>query len=146
MNLNVNYREVKRSSNSNRVTTGQIKRLLTYEGETNYIVQEQALDDLISSSVLSEGFDMDELYIYDKLFLLMEIRKKTKGEVLEFKIDCPKCKSQSLNRSNLDELELIELDSEENHIVEIDKIKVHLRHMKRKHQKEDMKPNLFPRT
>jgi hypothetical protein len=39
------------------VTTGQIKKLLTYEKETNYVIQEQALDDLISSSVLSEGFN-----------------------------------------------------------------------------------------
>jgi len=128
------------------LTTGQIKRLLTYENETNYVVQEQALDDLISSSVSSEGFNMDDLYLYDKMFLLMEIRKKTKGEVLEFKFDCPKCKSQSLNRVNLDELELTNLDSEENHIVELGQIKVHLRHIKRKHQKEDMKPKYFPKS
>lgn len=128
------------------LTTGQIKKLLTYENETNYVVQEQALDDLVSSSVLSEGFDIDELYLYDKMYLLMEIRKKTKGEVLEFKIDCPKCKSQSLNRVNLNELKLTKLDSEENHIVEIDKIKVHLRHIKRKHQKADMKPQYFPKN
>ena len=66
------------------VTTGQIKKLLSYENETNYVVQEQALDDLISSSVLSDGFDIGELFIYDRLFLLLEIRKKTKGEILEF--------------------------------------------------------------
>jgi TusA-related sulfurtransferase len=127
------------------VTTGQIKKLLTYEKETNYVIQEQALDDLISSSVLSEGFSTDELYIYDRMFLLLELRKKTKGEVLEFKIDCPKCKSQSLNRVNLDALELTKLDNEDGEIVDLDEIKVHLRHMKRKHQKQDIKPSYFPK-
>ena len=29
------------------VSTGQIKKLLTYENESNYVLQEQALDDLI---------------------------------------------------------------------------------------------------
>ena len=129
------------------VTTGMIKRLLTYEKETNYVIQEQALDDLISSSVLSENFNIDEMYIYDKMFLLMELRKKTKGEILEFKIDCPECKSQSINQVNLDELELIELPNMDNHIVELDKgIKVHIRHIKRKHQKQDFNPKYFPKN
>lgn len=127
------------------VTTGQIKKLLTYENETNYVVQEQALDDLISSSVLSEGFNIDDLYIYDRMYLLMEIRKKTKGEVLEFKIDCPECKSQSLNRIDLNQLELTELEDERNRIVDFGQIKVHLRHMKRIHQKEDIRPQHFPK-
>ena len=128
------------------VTTGQIKKLLTYENEQNYVVQEQALDELISSSILSENFNIDELFIFDRMFLLMEIRKKTKGEILEFKMTCPKCNSQSLNRVNLDALNLIQLENNENHVIELGNIKVHLRHMKRKHQKEDMKPNHFPKN
>jgi transcription elongation factor Elf1/ribosomal protein L28 len=127
------------------VTTGQIKKLLTYENETNYVIQEQALDDLISSSVLSEGFSSDELYIYDRMYLLMELRKKTKGEILEFKIDCPKCKSQSINRVNLDELEMKQLEDVNDQLVDFGDVKVYLRHMKRKHQKRDITPNLFPK-
>jgi hypothetical protein len=125
------------------VTTGQIKKLLTYENEQNYVVQEQALDELISSSVLSKNFNIDELFIYDRMFLLMEIRKKTKGEVLEFKLTCPECNSQSLNRVNLDDLKLIILDTTDEHMVEIGNVKVYLRHMKRKHQKKDIKPMYF---
>lgn len=126
------------------VTTGQIKRLLTYENETNYVVQEQALDELISSSVLTEGFNIDEQYIYDRLFLLIELRKKTKGEILEFQVKCPECNSQSLNRVDLNKLEIKELENRENRIVDFGNgIKVHLRHMKRKHQKEDIKPQFF---
>lgn len=128
------------------VTTGQIKRLLTYENEKNYVVQEEALDELISSSVFSEGFNIDELYIYDRMFLLMEIRKKTKGEILEFKIDCPKCKSQSLNRVNLDALNFSKLENTEDHVVDLgNKVKVYLRNVKRKDQKADIKPHHFPK-
>ena len=129
------------------VTTGQIKKLLTYENEINYVVQEQALDDLISSSVLSDGFDIGEMYIYDRLYLLMEIRKKTKGEVLEFQVNCPECNSQSINRVNLDQLELIPLDDRLIPIVELsNNIKVYLRHMKRKDQIEEIKTHNFPKT
>lgn len=127
------------------VITAQIKKLLTYENETNYVVQEQALDELVSSSVLSEGFDINDLYIYDRMFLLLEIRKKTKGEILEFQLTCPECGSQSLNRVNLDELKLIKLENDDPVIVELDTIKVHLRHMKRKHQRQDLKKHHFPR-
>ncbi len=129
------------------VSTGQIKKLLTYENETNYVIQEQALDDLISSSVLSEGFDIMELYIYDRLFLLIEIRKKTKGEIIEFQIKCPECDSQSLNRVDLNELELAKLDAELNTTVELsNNIKVALRYMKRKDIQEEMKPHYFKKT
>ena len=135
----------KEEINFKPVTTAQIKRLLTYENETNYVIQEKALDDLICSSILTDGFNIDEQYIYDRLFLLIELRKKTKGEVLEYQIKCPECNSQSLNRVDLNTLEIKQLDSTENHIVDFGDIKVHLRHMKRKHQKEDIKPQLFPK-
>jgi len=129
------------------VTTGQIKKLLSYENETNYVVQEQALDDLISSSVLSDGFDIGELFIYDRLFLLLEIRKKTKGEILEFQLNCDKCNSQSLQRVNLDSLEIVEPENLDNVIVELSNdIKVHLRHMKRKHQQQEMLSRFFPKN
>ena len=129
------------------LVTGQIKKLLTYENETNYVVQEQALDDLILSSVSSEGFDIGELYIYDRLYLLMEIRKKTKGEILEFQVNCPECNSQSINKVDLNNLELKELEDDSNKVVELsNKIKVHLRHIKRKHQKQEMTMNFFPRN
>jgi len=128
------------------VTTGQIKKLLTYENETNYVVQEQALDELISSSVLTDGFDIREQYIYDRMFLLIEIRKKTKGEVIESKVTCSSCNSQFLNRTNLDTLEVIQLENKDNVVINLDKVKVHLRHMKRKHQIEDIKPQLFPKN
>ena len=129
------------------VNTGQLKKLLTYEKETNLLIQEQALDDLISSSVLTEDFDSDDLYLEDRFFLLVEMRKKTKGEVLEFTLTCPKCNSQSLNRVDLNSMPIKQLDKEADLTVDlVNDVKVHLRRVKRKNQKEIkpsfLKPNL----
>jgi hypothetical protein len=125
------------------VNTGQLKKLLTYENETNLLIQEQALDDLLISSVLSEDFDVNELYLEDRFFLLVELRKKTKGEVLEFTLTCPKCNSQSINRVDLNSMPVKPLDTEVDLTVElVNDVKVYLRRMKRKHQKE-INPSLL---
>lgn len=125
------------------VNTGELKKLLTYENETNLLIQEQAIDDLITSSVLSEDFNIDELYLEDRFYLIVELRKKTKGEVLEFSLTCPKCKSQTLNRIDLNNLPVKPLDPEANMVVDLGNgIKVHLRRLKRKHQKE-IKPAMI---
>jgi len=126
------------------VNTGLLKKLLTYENETNIIIQEQALDDLISSSVLSEDFNIDELYLEDRFYLLVELRKKGKGEVLEFSLTCPQCKSQTLNRIDLDKMPVKPLDEKADMVVNLrNDIKVHLRRLKRKDQKE-IKPGMIP--
>lgn len=128
------------------VTTFQLKQLLTYENENNLIIQEQALDDLISSSVLNEDFNIDEMYIDDKMFLLVELRKKSKGEFLEFQLECPKCNSQSINKINLDELDIIPFNPNINRVVKLSNgVKVYVRNLKRKHQKE-IKPNMIKKN
>ena len=115
------------------LTTGQLKKLLVYESETDIIVQENAMDDLISSCVIDEDFNIDELYLQDRFFLLMEIRKKTKGENYDFTYTCPECKSQSLNSFNLDNLEITKLENDiDNSIALTDDIGVSVRHIKRK--------------
>jgi hypothetical protein len=126
------------------VITGQLKKLLTYENETNLLIQEQALDDMILSCVLSENFNIDELYLEDRFYLLVELRKKTKGEVLEFSLNCPQCKSQSLNKVDLNKLPVKPLDkSKDETIVDLGHgVKVYLRRLKRKHQKE-IKPSMI---
>ena len=115
------------------LTTGQIKKLLVYEKEDSIIIQEQALDELISSCIMSDDFDIDELYLQDRFFLLTEIRKKTKGEKYDFTFKCPKCESQILNSLNLDDLEVVTLPEEIDDAVALtDHIGVTLRHLKRK--------------
>jgi len=119
------------------VNTGTLKKLLTYEKETSLLIQEQALDDMILASVLTEDFNINELYLEDRFFLLVELRKKTKGEVLEFSLTCPNCNSQSLQRIDLDKMPVTPLDPEADNVVDLGNgIKIYLRRLKRKHQKE----------
>lgn len=128
------------------VNSAQLKRLLTYENEKNLIIQEMALDELITSSVVSENFNIDDLYLEDRFFLLLEIRKKTKGEVLEFTNTCSECNSQSINRVDLNNLPIKEINKEFKPIAELSQgIKVYLKYLKRGNQKE-IKPNMLKRT
>jgi hypothetical protein len=86
------------------ITTGQIKKLLVYEGSENLNIIETVMDDLIVSSVITEDFNVDDLYLQDRFFLLIEIRKYSKGKHYNFEIKCPQCDSQSLQSIDLDDL------------------------------------------
>jgi predicted Zn-ribbon and HTH transcriptional regulator len=128
------------------VNTAQLKRLLTYENEKNLVLQEMALDELISSSIISENFNINDLYLEDRFFLLLELRKKTKGEILEFSLTCPECNSQSINRIDLNNLPIKEIDLGVNKIAELSRgIKVHLKYIKRSDQKE-VKSHFFKKS
>lgn len=119
------------------ITTGQLKKLLVYENETNPIVIEQAFDNLIQGTVTTEGFDIDRLYLQDRNFLLIEIRKKTKGELYTFQFKCPKCKSDNVNNINLSNLPVIKREEpKDNEITISDKVRVSLDHVTRGEQKE----------
>lgn len=91
------------------LTTKEIKHLLTYEDDTDYNKVEEVLDYIITSSVVTEDFDIDKLYLQDRFYLLLEIRKKTKGETHEFQFDCPKCEAQTYIVQDLDKLETTRL-------------------------------------
>lgn len=117
------------------ITTAQMKNLLLYENENDPKVLENVMDDLISSCVLDEDFDIKKQYIQDRFFLLLEIRKKTKGEMYKFRIDCPNCKSQSLNTVDLNNLEVKKLDKRKTKRVKLnDNITIELSHLTREMQ------------
>lgn len=130
------------------ITTGQMKSLLVYEGETRPSKIEEALDNLITTSVTSENFDVTELYLQDRFYLLVELRKKTKGNGYQFNFTCPKCKSQSVQNIDLNGLSVTKLDKRLSKKVKInDNITIELGHIKRKDQIEafklvDMLPKL----
>jgi len=87
------------------LTTGQLKKLLIYENETNIMVQEDALDELIGSCVISD----------------------------DFTYKCPKCESQILNSINLDDLKVTKIPEDiDNSLALTDHIGISLRHIKRK--------------
>lgn len=130
------------------ITTGQMKSLLVYEGEKRPSKIEEALDKLITTSVISEDFDITKLYLQDRFYLLVELRKKTKGKIYQFDFTCPKCKSQSIQNIDLSNLAITKLDKRLSKKVKInDSITVEVGHIKRKDQMEAFKlvdklPNL----
>jgi hypothetical protein len=94
------------------VTTGQIKRLLLYETSEDPLSIEQALDDLIEECVIKpENFNIKDLYIQDRFFLLVEIRKATRGATYNFQTVCTSCGSQTQQAINLTNLPVTKLNN-----------------------------------
>jgi hypothetical protein len=130
------------------ITTGQLKRLLVYENENNPAVIEDALDELITSSVTTEGFNIEDLYLQDRFFLLIEIRKQTKGEKYQFTYNCNHpiqgsdgkttiCNSQTIQNVDLAKLEIKPFRDDIDNIVQVNpSVSVTLKHIKRGQQKE----------
>lgn len=120
------------------ITTGQLKRLLSYENTDDPAIVERALDELISSSIETEGFNIEDLYLQDRFFILLEIRKKTKGEKYQFTFNCPECKSQSMSSIDLSTLEVkkLEMDKIEDVVKLDDNISLRMGFVTRKMEKE----------
>lgn len=114
------------------ITTKQMKKLLIYENETDPEIIEKALDELISSCVIDKDFNVSSLYEQDRFFLLLELRKKSKGETYKFQINCPKCKSQSIQVIDLTKLETKVFKQNDNLIKINDRLGIKLQHITRK--------------
>lgn len=94
------------------ISTGQLKKLLVHEKETNTDVIDYALDEVIQSSIVSpEGFSIRDAYLQDRFSFLIALRSKTKGSTYRFRYTCGNCGSQSLQSINLDQLETKQLPS-----------------------------------
>lgn len=88
-----------------------LKRLLAYNiddvtkfNELDPDVVTEIFDDLIINAVTTENFNMLDLYIQDRYHLLLEIRKKSKGETEQYKITCPKCGSQTIQKFDFEDI------------------------------------------
>ena len=119
------------------ITIGQMKSLMSYNTDKKYVI-ENALDSLISSSVESENFDIKELYLNDRLAILVELRKATKGSKYQFQYKCPSCKSQIMSEIDLNRLKIDKINKDRNPLITFDntKISVELDYVKRKDQIE----------
>ena len=104
------------------ITTGQMKKILAYEDETDPFIVEEALDKLITDCVVSPDFNIYELYLQDRFSLLLEIRKVTKGDIYEFNYKCPKCRAENADSLVLSELPVKTLNREDNVITINDKL------------------------
>lgn len=120
------------------LTTKDIKSLLIYEDD-DYQKVEQILDEIITKSVTTENFNIDNIHLQDRFFLLLEIRKKTKGENYEFQFDCPKCESQNYLVKDLDKLKVTTLEKLGNINTEVkltDEVSINLWFITRGEEKE----------
>lgn len=119
------------------IRTKEIKKLLAYENVENYREVENVLDEMIKLSVIDEDFNVDDLYLQDRFYLLTDIRKKSKGENVEFEYKCPECESQTYISFNLDSLETKKLDnSVDNKIQLTDTISIYIWYITRGLEKE----------
>lgn len=86
------------------ISTFQLKELISYDGDGD-----EALDNLINSCVTTEGFDVKNLSLQDRFFLLVELRKKSKGSKYALSYSCNSCHGQVLDSLNLDKLKVKKL-------------------------------------
>jgi hypothetical protein len=88
------------------ISTFQMKELIsTADSEP-----EEAVDRMINECVVDEGFDVKNLSLQDRFFLLVELRKKSKGSSYEITYTCEKCKSQVITKVDLEKLVVKKLD------------------------------------
>ena len=78
------------------LVTKQLKKLFVADAETNPDAGEAILDDLIKECVVNEDFKVDDLYLLDRISLLFEIRKKSKGETISTTRKCGNCGLETL--------------------------------------------------
>lgn len=86
------------------ITTGQMKKILVYEDESDPFVIEEALDKLITDCVVTPDFNVETLYLQDRFSLLLEIRKISKGDTYQFSWKCPKCKVENMGNVVISQL------------------------------------------
>lgn len=86
-------------------TTKTMKKLLAYGDVKDEAKIEEALDGLIYDSVLND-VDLDSFYLQDRIYLLFEIRRQSKGSSYKFDYTCPKCESQSIQNINLSDFKV----------------------------------------
>lgn len=118
--------------------TRQLKRLSSLNLD-DLVLIETVIDDIINECISNE-VNVKDLYLYDRTFLAMKIRAKTKGEIHSTVVKCPKCNSESLNNINLDDLTIIPKSIPENNIIKYnDEIQIKIDNIVRKDQEEQYK-------
>ena len=119
------------------IDTQTLKKLLIYERSDDVIILENMLDELIRSSVVSpENIDIDSMLYYDRLFLLIAIRAKSKGESISQTFICPKCEGQSMQNMAFSDMPYIEYKDPEIKTIEVVKgITLELKHLSRGDQR-----------
>lgn len=117
------------------LSTNSIKKLLVYENENDPLNEENVLDHFINLSVLNEDFDVDEIHVVDRYYLLVKIREATKGSIFEYQYSCPSCGKRTPQSIDLDEL-IINKPQEVTHELKLGSLTFKMDFPLRKTQKE----------
>lgn len=118
------------------ITFGQIKQIAMINESDDLNVYEDALDKLLIKCIDKKDFDISNMFINDRIYLLIEIRKSSKGSIYEFEQKCKNCNSQYMTNINLNKLKVTKL-KETNELITLDnKLQIKLQHQKRKDQKD----------
>jgi hypothetical protein len=93
------------------LVTHSMKYILQYENDPSAENIEKALDQILTESILTKDFNIDDLYLQDRFYLTMMLRMKTKGEEFTWNWDCPSCKNPNITTIDLLSLPVKALDS-----------------------------------
>lgn len=122
------------------LTTNDMKELLVYENQTDPLVGEEILDQILSETALNEDFDVNNLYIQDRYYQFIELRKATKGTKYSFPYTCKKCGNQSIQNIDFNDLEVKEKQDSEKEVKLLDgNLVLEMDHITRGEQKEGYK-------
>ncbi len=103
------------------ITTGQMKSLLVHENETELGVIEAILDQLMEECIIKpKNYSVVDMYINDRFFFLIELRKYTKGTVYQFTYTCTECSSQTIQHVDLKKLKVSKLPKAIKNKVDLD--------------------------
>jgi|GEM_PF-4134889 len=113
--------------------TGQIKKMLAYENEKDPLALSKMMNMVITEAVINkDDFDINDILIKDRAFLLWEMRNKTKGNMWETEYKCEKCGSQNLLVKDLSKFPIKKIDFvNTNYIIDVfEDVKIQMRFLK----------------
>ena len=79
---------------------------LESDDQTNII---NAIKSIIKNCVYGE-VNVDEMPTFDLEYIFLQLRSKSKGEVIDLKYECPKCKTELPIQINTEEIKVIKQD------------------------------------
>jgi len=123
------------------ITTGQMKKVLAYEDETDPYIIEEALDKLISDCVVTPEFDIGKTYLQDRFSLLLEIRRVTKGDNYNFTRKCHSCGLMNVESIKISELDVKPFIKVDNILVINERLKFEVDFPTRNDQKDSIRRN-----
>ena len=88
---------------------------LESENQTNIL---NAIRTIISNCLYGD-VNVDEMPTFDLEFIFLQLRAKSKGEIIDLKYECPKCKTELEININTDDVQVIK-NPEHTHTIELD--------------------------